>query len=92
MVVDLGALGQQPFGRGNHAWRAFEPPRQLEGHWQRILPHLQIGRLLDGDLWKLYLVFGLKNRAEPLAKKSLLFAVHPKPLIFLPILAERSPC
>jgi hypothetical protein len=43
-------------------------------------------------LWKLYLVFGLKNRAEPLAKKSLLFAVHAKPLIFLPILAERPPC
>jgi hypothetical protein len=43
-------------------------------------------------LWKLYLVFSLKNRADPLAKKSLLFAVHAKPLIFLPILAEPSSC
>jgi hypothetical protein len=39
-------------------------------------------------LRKLDLVFGLKNRAEALAKKSLLFAIHAKPLIFLPILAE----
>src|SRR5580700_10317141 len=57
----------------NRARRALEPTRQFEGHRQRILPHLQIGRLLDGDLRKFYLVFGLKNRAEPLAKKSLLF-------------------
>ena len=36
------------------------------------------------------LVFRLKNGAQSLAKKSLLFAIHAKPLIFLPILAETA--
>jgi hypothetical protein len=49
------------------------------------------------------LIFGLENGAKALAKKSLLFAIHvgsptrPRPawdratpLVFLPILAERS--
>ena len=74
---------------GDRARRSFEPASQLEGHRQRVLAHLQIGRLLDGDLREFNLIFGLKNRAEALAKKSLLFAIHAKPLIFLPILAER---
>ena len=76
---------------GDRARRSLEPAGQLKGDRQRVLAHLQIGRLLDGDLRKLNLVFGLKNRAEALAKKSLLFAIHAKPLIFLPILAEGVP-
>jgi hypothetical protein len=38
-----------------------------------------------------YLIFGLKNRAKALAKQPLLFAIHPEPLIFLPILADQAP-
>ena len=75
---------------GDRAGRSLEPASQLKGDWQRVLAHLQIGRLLDGDVREFNLVFGLKYRAEALAKKSLLFAIHAKPLIFLPILAERS--
>ena len=75
---------------GDRTRRSFKPAGQLEGDRQRVLAHLQIGRLLDGDVRKFHLVFGLKNRAEALAKKSLLFAIHAKPLIFLPILAEGS--
>ena len=77
---------------GNRARRSLKTAGQLESYRQRVLTHLQIGRLLDGDLRELNLIFGLKNRAEPLAKKSLLFAIHAKSLIFLPILAEGPPC
>ena len=77
---------------GDRARRPFQTAGQLESHRQRVLAHLQIGRLLDGDLREFQLIFGLKNRAEALAKKSLLFAIHVKPLIFLPILAEGPPC
>ena len=89
--------------RGNHTGRSFETAGQLEGHGQRVLAHLQIGRLLDGDVREFNMIFGLENRAKALAKKSLLFAIHvgsptrprpawdrAKPLVFLPILAEGS--
>ncbi len=61
---------------GNHARRPFESAGQFEGHGQSVLTHLQIGRLLDGDVREFNLIFGLENGAKALAKKSLLFAVH----------------
>ena len=61
---------------GDRAWRSFETAGQLEGDGQRVLAHLQIGRLLDGDLREFNLILGAKDRAEALAKKSLLFAIH----------------
>jgi hypothetical protein len=61
---------------GNHARRPFQTAGQFEGHGQSILTHLEIGRLLDGDVREFNLIFGLQNGAKALAKKSLLFAIH----------------
>ena len=66
--------------------RPFQPARQLERYRQRVLAHLKIGRLLDSDVREFYLILRLKNRPKALPKEPLLFAIHPKPLIFFEII------
>ena len=53
---------------GNLTRRSLEAASQLERDRQRILAHLKIGRLLNRNLRKFYLIPGLKNGAKTLTE------------------------